>query len=110
MGPIGKAEWFKLEVENLPNGDEIACASPWKPPNPFKGVTTADMRKCRNLAQTGEYRLDVRFRASVHFMAVPYPHGLPAKVATGLCALPPKLPPNAAAQGSTTQELRGLCG
>ena len=32
MGPLGKASWFKLEVENLPNGDEIACASPWKPP------------------------------------------------------------------------------
>src|SRR5262249_24025666 len=60
MGPLGKATWFKLEVENLPNGDEIACASPWKPPNPFQGVTTADMHKCRTLAQTGAYRLDSR--------------------------------------------------
>src|SRR5262249_15475605 len=60
MGPLGKATWFKLKVENLPNGDEVACASPWKPPNPFQGVTTADMHKCRTLAQTGAYRLDSR--------------------------------------------------
>jgi hypothetical protein len=60
MGPLGKATWFKLQVENLPNGDEIACASPWKPPGPFQGVSTADMHKCRTLAQTGTYRLDSR--------------------------------------------------
>jgi AAA domain len=60
MGPLGKATWFKLTVENLPNGDEIACASPWKPPDPFQGISTADMHKCRTLAQTGAYRLDNR--------------------------------------------------
>jgi hypothetical protein len=60
MGPVGKATWFKLAVENLPNGDQVACASPWKTPNPFQGVTTADMHKCRTLVQTGAYRLDSR--------------------------------------------------
>jgi hypothetical protein len=60
MGPLGKAQWFKLAVENVPNGDEIACASPWKPPDPFKGVSTADMHKCRELARTGAYRKDSR--------------------------------------------------
>src|SRR5262249_24028273 len=60
MGPLGKATWFKLQVENLPNGAEIACASPWKPPDPFQGVTAADMHKCRTLAQSGAYRLDSR--------------------------------------------------
>jgi RecA-family ATPase len=35
MGPLGKAIWFALEVENLPNGDEVAVASPWSPPDPF---------------------------------------------------------------------------
>jgi hypothetical protein len=60
MGPIGTAHWIKMEVENLPNGDEVACSSPWKPPNPFQGVSSADMHKCRTLAQTGAYRLDSR--------------------------------------------------
>jgi hypothetical protein len=60
MGPLGKASWFKLAVENLPNGDEVATASPWKPPDPFAGVSTADMYKCRELARTGVYRHDSR--------------------------------------------------
>src|SRR5262249_7417622 len=68
MGPLGKASWFKLEVENLPNGDEIACASPWKPPDPLQGVTAADMHKCRTLAQTGAYRLDSRASDWVGYM------------------------------------------
>jgi hypothetical protein len=68
MGPLGKASWFKLDVEKLVNRDEIACASPWKPPDPFKGVATADMHKCRALAQTGAYRLDSRSSDWVGYM------------------------------------------
>jgi hypothetical protein len=60
MGPIGTASWLRIEVENLANGDEIACASPWNPPDPFAGVSTADMHKCRTLVQTGAYRADSR--------------------------------------------------
>jgi hypothetical protein len=60
MGPLGNATWFKLAVENLCNGDQIACASSWKPKNPFENVTPTDMHKCRTLAQTGAYRADMR--------------------------------------------------
>jgi hypothetical protein len=60
MGPIGKAEWIKTEVENLPNGDEVACSSRWIPPNPFDGVSTAHMETGAQLAQTGAYRADSR--------------------------------------------------
>jgi hypothetical protein len=60
MGPIGTAKWMKLVVENLPNGDEVAVASPWSPPDPFQGVTSADMELARKLAATGDYRTDSR--------------------------------------------------
>jgi hypothetical protein len=68
MGPLGRASWFKLKVEPLANGDEVACASPWKPPDPFSGVSTTDMHKCRKLAQTGEYRADSRSSDWVGYM------------------------------------------
>jgi hypothetical protein len=68
MDRIGRASWFKIEAVNLANGDQIACASPWKPQNPFQGVTTADMHKCRALAQTGAYRLDSRAKDWVGYM------------------------------------------
>ena len=60
MGPLGKAKWLKLVVENLANGDAVAVASPWEPPDPFKNVTTADMELARTLARTGAYRADKR--------------------------------------------------
>ncbi|WP_426442047.1 AAA family ATPase [Bradyrhizobium genosp. P] len=60
MGPLGKAKWMKLVVENLANGDAVAVASSWSPPDPFKNVTTADMELARTLAATGEYRADMR--------------------------------------------------
>jgi AAA domain len=60
MGPLGKAKWMKLEVENLPNGDQVACASPWDPPNPFDNVTVAHVELARRLAQTGAHRADSR--------------------------------------------------
>jgi hypothetical protein len=53
MAPLGKAKWMKIEVENLPNGDQVACASQWEPPDPFKGLTTADMELAQKLARTG---------------------------------------------------------
>jgi hypothetical protein len=56
----GGAEWIKILVENLPNGDEVATSSRWKPPNPFEGVTVSDMETGARLAATGEYRADSR--------------------------------------------------
>jgi AAA domain len=60
MAPIGKAHWIKIGVENLPNGDEVACASLWTPPDPFDGVTSADVELARELARTGAHRADSR--------------------------------------------------
>jgi hypothetical protein len=59
-GPLDKADWIKIEVENLANGDEVACGSSWKPQNPFEGVSTADMETSARLAQTSAFRFDVR--------------------------------------------------
>jgi hypothetical protein len=60
MGPLGKAKWMKIAIENLSNGDEIACASSWTPPNPFQGISPTDAQLAQQLAQSGNYRTDVR--------------------------------------------------
>ena len=60
MAPLGKAKWMKIEVENLPNGDQVACGSSWTPPNPFEGLTTADLELAQKLARTAAYRDDSR--------------------------------------------------
>ncbi len=58
MGPVGKATWMKIEVENLPNGDEVACVTSWKAPKPFDGITKADAEVAQRLAQGGAHRAD----------------------------------------------------
>jgi hypothetical protein len=58
MGPVGKATWMKIEVETLPNGDEVACVTPWKSPKPFDGVTKADAEVAQRLTRGGAYRVD----------------------------------------------------
>jgi hypothetical protein len=57
-GPIGKAHWVRIETENLPNGDEVACSTLWKPPNPFDGVTASDLKVVQRLVQGGAFRTD----------------------------------------------------
>jgi hypothetical protein len=51
MGPLGNATWIKIEVENLPNGDEVAVSSRWAPPNPFDGVSTTEWQLEHNWQQ-----------------------------------------------------------
>jgi hypothetical protein len=60
MGPIGTAEWIRIKVEPLPNGDEVAVSSRWSPPNPFDGISTTHMATGVRLAATGEFRADSR--------------------------------------------------
>jgi hypothetical protein len=56
LAPLGRAVWMKLVVEVLSNGDEIACATSWKPADPFDAASVADMVKCRSVAQGNAYR------------------------------------------------------
>jgi hypothetical protein len=60
MEPLGKANWMRLETENLSNGDIIAVVTRWQPPNPFENVSSTHMHECRRVAGTGEFRRDAR--------------------------------------------------
>ena len=59
-GPVGKANWVKIEVEPLPNGDDVAVAVAWNPPDHFADVTVAHMEAVRDWGMTGEFRVDIR--------------------------------------------------
>jgi hypothetical protein len=68
--PLGKAnlsppeatQWLQHTSEILPCGDSIGVFEAWKFPDPFDGVTTADMHQARVLARSGEYRADSQAR------------------------------------------------
>jgi hypothetical protein len=80
-GPIASAVWLKLEVADLPNGDAVAVATPWKPPDHLEGVTVSQMRECRRVAQGGAYRADIQAKEwfgkkVAEIIKVPLMHGL----------------------------------
>jgi AAA domain len=56
MGPLGKAKWMKLVVEDLVNGDHVAVASPWSPPDPFNGMTVRDLFAVQKRISEGVWR------------------------------------------------------
>ncbi|WFU44198.1 AAA family ATPase [Bradyrhizobium sp. CB82] len=58
QGPIGAAHWIKIEVEKLPNGDDVACSTLWIPPNPFDGVSVSDIEVVQKVVQGGAFRAD----------------------------------------------------
>jgi hypothetical protein len=55
-GPIAKATWIKIAVEALPNGDDVAVATPWKPENPFSKVVQGDLQVVQRAVQGGAFR------------------------------------------------------
>jgi hypothetical protein len=60
MSPAEAAEWYRLVSVILPCGESVGVAEAWKFPDPFRGVTSADLGVAQRLAQTGAYRDDSR--------------------------------------------------
>ena len=68
--PAGKAVWMRIEVQNLPNGDEIAVTRDWTPPA-SAGLDPAIVGAARQLAQMGTYRADKRSPAWFGYALAP---------------------------------------
>jgi hypothetical protein len=60
MVPPTKAVWARPASQTLPCGESVGVLEPWKLPDAFEGVTTADLGLAQQLAQTGAYRADSR--------------------------------------------------
>jgi hypothetical protein len=66
LAPPGKATWVHLVSVELPNGDglhpgdQVQAVEAWDYPQPFDGVTTADMHWMRETVRQSNYRHDPR--------------------------------------------------
>lgn len=54
--PAEAADWFQLVGIDLGNGDSVAAARPWEPPQPFDGVTIHHLRDIQTAIAAGEWR------------------------------------------------------
>jgi AAA domain len=57
-GPVGKARWARIETETLLNGDTVAVAARWKPPENFTTVDPAHTQAIIVYARQGSWRTD----------------------------------------------------
>jgi NADH:ubiquinone oxidoreductase subunit len=68
--PAGKAAWMRIEVQTLPNGDEIAVTRDWTP-QASAGLDPTIVAAARLTAQTGTYRVDKRSPAWFGYALAP---------------------------------------
>lgn len=60
LAPPEAADWFRMNNVDLPNGDSVGVAAPWKWPDSFEGLTTWHVKEVQRLVDMGQFRKDVR--------------------------------------------------
>ncbi|BEV00092.1 AAA family ATPase [Novosphingobium olei] len=60
LAPPEAADWFRMNNVDLPNGDSVGVASPWKWPDPFEGLTSWHLKEVQRQVEQGDWRVDVR--------------------------------------------------
>lgn len=58
--PPESAFWFKLHGQDLGNGDNVAAAARWTPPDPFDGLSVRDLYNVQQAIAGGEWAQSVQ--------------------------------------------------
>jgi hypothetical protein len=58
--PADKSDWFKLENVELANGDHVGVVTEWQWPDPFDGITVADLRAVQEAIDGKKLRENVQ--------------------------------------------------
>ena len=60
--PADKSDWYKLENVELANGHHVGVVTQWQWPDPFDGLTVADLRRVQEAIAGKQYRENVQAR------------------------------------------------
>ncbi len=60
LAPPEAADWFRMNNVNLPNGDSVGVACPWKWPNAFEGLSTRDLYEVQLAVDAGDWGENVQ--------------------------------------------------
>jgi hypothetical protein len=55
LAPPEAADWFRMNNVDLPNGDSVGVACPWKWPDAFEGLSTRDLYEVQLAVDAGEW-------------------------------------------------------
>lgn len=62
LAPPEAADWHRMNNVDLPNGDKVGVACPWKWPDAFDGVSVKDLYRVQMMVDKGNYRENVQAR------------------------------------------------
>lgn len=56
LAPPGAADWYRMNNQDLDNGDSVGVACMWKPSDPFAGLNVQDLMRVQKIIGEGEWR------------------------------------------------------
>lgn len=56
LSPPEKADWYRMNNQDLDNGDKVGVACVWQWPDPFDGVSVAHLRQAQRAVGEGQWR------------------------------------------------------
>ena len=65
LAPPEAADWHRMNNVDLPNGDQVGVACPWKWPDSFDGVTSWHLKQVQAKVAEGQWRRDTQAKAWV---------------------------------------------
>lgn len=63
LAPPERGDWYRMNNEDLANGDSVGVACSWTPPDAFEGVTVAHLRQFQKAIGEGKWRRDPQAKA-----------------------------------------------
>lgn len=71
LAPPERGDWYRMNNEDLANGDHVGVACSWTPPDAFAGVTTSHLRQFQRVVSEGRWRKDGQAKAWVGHALAP---------------------------------------
>jgi hypothetical protein len=65
LAPPERGDWYRMNNQDLANGDSVGVACSWTPPDAFSGVTTAHLMRFQHSLGNGDWRRDSQAKAWV---------------------------------------------
>jgi len=60
LAPPERGDWYRMNNQDLANGDSVGVACPWSPPDAFDGLTGAHLYRVQKAISQGKWRENIQ--------------------------------------------------
>lgn len=71
LAPPERGDWYRMNNEDLENGDSVGVACKWTPPDAFVGVSVSHLKRFQKAVSEGKWRRDAQAKAWVGHALAP---------------------------------------